>query len=241
MGRFSDALGAADEVSTLAPPGSEAWGEAQCVGATALVAIGQSQQGDARALWALDPSFGSYSLSLRARLLSARVRGILDTGNPTLALQVAEQATAAARASGSADTLLHALQAELDAFIETGDLARAMAAGGALLERAELHGRVGAAARARLHIGQVMNHLGLFEEAHSLLERSLVDARAQRLHFYEAFALSQMGISYARLGHLDTAVELEQRAARIADEMQATTLRLRCRCFEALFRVARHQ
>ena len=95
------------------------------------------------------------------------------------------------------------------------------------------------ATRGRNNTGSVLNHLGMFEEAQAMLERALHDARARRMRILEAFALHNVGMSYARLGNLDEGISCQRHAARIADETGAARLRIHTRCYEAIFLVWR--
>jgi tetratricopeptide (TPR) repeat protein len=85
----------------------------------------------------------------------------------------------------------------------------------------------------------VLNHLGMFEAAQAMLERSLHDARARRMRILEAFSLHNVGMSYARLGNLDEGISCQRHAVRIADETSAARLRIHARCYEAIFLVWR--
>ena len=72
-----------------------------------------------------------------------------------------------------------------------------------------------------------------------MLERALVDARARRMRILEAFALHNLGMSYARLGNLDVGIDHQRQAARIADETTAARLRINTRIYETIFLVWR--
>ena len=95
------------------------------------------------------------------------------------------------------------------------------------------------ATRGRNNTCSVLNHLGMFEEAQSMAERALHDARARRMRILEAFALHNAGMSYARLGNLDEGISAQRHAARIADETGAARLRIHTRCYEAMMLVWR--
>src|SRR6185437_8047807 len=122
LGRLTDALTAAEEAARLAPAGSDMWGEAQRIAATALIEAGRSREGDARAAWALDPDYAglSLSLSIRSAIMSARVRGLIDLGATGQALALADQAVEAARASGAVDAVLRAMDARTFALMHVG-------------------------------------------------------------------------------------------------------------------------
>jgi tetratricopeptide (TPR) repeat protein len=239
LGRLPDAITAADEAARIAPPGSDTWGEAQRIMSTALIEAGRSPEGDARAAWALGPEFGSLSLAIRAAIMAARVRGLIDMGAPGPARALADQAVEAAIASGELDAKLRAMDARTFALMHTGDVSQAVTAGTTLIETAESAGDLVLATRGRINTGSVLNHLGMFEEAQAMHERALVDARARRMRILEAFALHNAGMSYARLGNLDEGVALQRQAARIADETGAARLRIHTRSYEAIFLVWR--
>ncbi len=239
MGRLSDAITAGEEAAQLAPAGSDMWGEAQRIVASASIESGRSQEGDSRAAWALGPTFAALSPPIRAALLAARVRGLIDLKMPDPALEMADQAVAVARASGSLDATLRALDARLFALLSRGDLSQGVAAGTQLIEAAESAGDMVLATRGRCNTGSVLNHVGMFEEAMTMLERALADARARRMRILEAYSLHNVGMSYARLGNLDDGILYQRQAARIADECGAARLRLNARVYETIFLVWR--
>jgi tetratricopeptide (TPR) repeat protein len=210
------------------------WGEAQRLGAAALIESGRSADGDARAAWALGPEFAAtLSLPIRATLLAVRVRGLVDLGRQADALAVAHEATEVAKSSGVLDASLRALDARLFACLNMGDPSEAIATGAQLIEAAESAGDVVLACRARTNTSSALNQVGMFEEAQALLERSLVDTRARRLRILEAFALHNLGMSMARLGNLDQGIEFQRLAGQIADETGAARLRIHARVYEA--------
>jgi tetratricopeptide (TPR) repeat protein len=239
LGRLHDTVGAAEEASRLAPTGSDLWGEAQRLTAAALIESGRAADGDARAAWALGPDFAGLSLPIRAAIMAARVRGLIDLGAPAHALALADQAVEAALASGALDATLRAMDARLFALMHVSDLSRAVEAGNRLIETAENAGDLVLATRGRCNTGSVLNHLGMFEEAQAMLERALFDARARRMRILEASALHNAGMSYARLGNLDEGISCQRQAARIVDETGSHRLRINARCYEAIFLIWR--
>jgi tetratricopeptide (TPR) repeat protein len=240
LGRLHESVFAAEEAARIAPPGSDLWGEAQRIVASALIESGRSAEGDARAAWALGVEASrALSLSIRSAIMAARVRGLVDLGAPAEALALADQAVDAARASGALDATLRALDARTFALMSVGDLSQAVSSGASLVETAEDAGDVVLATRGRCNTGSVLNHLGMFEEAQSMLERALHDARARRMRILEAFALHNVGMSYARLGNLDEGIRCQRHAARLADETGAARVRVYTRCYEAIFLVWR--
>ncbi len=239
LGRLTEAVTAAEQAARIAPPGSDMWGESQRIAATALIEAGQSAEGDARAAWALGPEFAGLSLPIRAAIMAARVRGLIDLGAPGHALTLADQAVEAAMASGALDATVRAVDARTFALMHVGDVSGAVTSGTSLIETAENAGDLVLATRGRNNTGSVLNHLGMFEEAQAMLERALHDARARRMRILEAFALHNVGMSYARLGHLDEGISAQRQAARIADETGAARLRIHTRSYEAIFLVWR--
>jgi tetratricopeptide (TPR) repeat protein len=240
MGALAEGIAAADEAGRLAPPGSDVWGEAQRVASIALIESGRVADGDARAVWALGPEFrASLPQPMRAALLAARVRGLIDLNNSTDALKVADEAVETARTAGSVDAMNRALDARLFALMHVTDMSEAVAAGETLIEAAEKSGEVILATRGRNNTASVLNHLGKFEEAQVMLERSLADSRSRRMRLLEAAALHNLGMSHARLGGLDVGIDYQRQAARMADESNAARLRLNARFYETIFLVWR--
>ncbi len=164
LGRLQDAVSAAEEAARIAPSGSDLWGESQRIVATALIEAGKSADGDARAAWALGPEFAGLSLPIRAAIMAARVRGLIDMGAPGHALALADQAVEAALASGALDATLRAMDARTFALMSVGDLSQAVTSGTALIETAESAGDLVLATRGRNNTCSVLNHLGMFEE-----------------------------------------------------------------------------
>jgi tetratricopeptide (TPR) repeat protein len=238
MGRLHEAVGAGEEATALVAAGSDMWAEAQRVVTTACIESGRAADGDARASWVLT-NFPQLSPALRAALAASRVRGLIDLGAPQQALALADEAVQTAQASGAVEAVLRALDARLFALMHVGDLSNAIAAGTTLIDAAENAGDLVLATRGRINTGSVLNHIGMFEEAQALLERSREDARARRMRILEAFSLHNVGMSYARLGNLDEGIECQRNAAAIADETSAARLRIHTRCYEAVFLVWR--
>jgi hypothetical protein len=59
------------------------------------------------------------------------------------------------------------------------------------------------------------------------------------MRILEAFALHNVGMSYARMGNLDEGISCQRHAARIADETSAARLRIHTRSYEAILLVWR--
>ncbi|MDI3281978.1 serine/threonine-protein kinase [Polyangium sp. 15x6] len=240
MGRLLDGIAAAEEAAQLARGGSDMWGEAQRLAAAALIESGRAAEGDDRAAKALTPPYANtLSPPIRASLLAVRVRGLVDRLQPGEAMRVANDAVEAARASGASDALVRALDARLFAIAHMNDPSEVVTTGASLIEVAESISDIAFATRGRLNVGSALNHLGMFEEAQSMLERALFDARARRMRILEAFALHNLGMSYARLGNLDLGIDHQRQAARIADETNAARLRVNTRIYETIFLVWR--
>jgi tetratricopeptide (TPR) repeat protein len=240
MGKLEDAISSAEEAGSLAPAGSDLWGEAQRLTAATLIESGRGRDGDARAAWALGPDFWpSLSQHVRANLLSSRVRGLVDMNLQRQALDVADAALDEARASSDSNAITRALDARHYALMQTGDMSRAVPAGTLVIEAAESTGDMVLATRGRVNTASVMNQLGLYEEAVSLLERALADTRTRRMRILEGSTLHNLGMSHARLGNLDEGVSLQRHASRIADECGAARLRVNARVYEAIMLVWR--
>ncbi|HVY48262.1 MAG TPA: tetratricopeptide repeat protein, partial [Minicystis sp.] len=233
-------ISSAEEAGQLAPAGSDMWGEAQRLAATALIDSGKSREGDARAAWAAGPDFwDNLSQPVRATLLAARVRGLVDMNLPQQALEVADRALDEARASGDVGATTRALDARMYALMHMGDMSKAIAASVQLIEAAETTGDTVLATRGRINTSSVLNQLGMYEEAQTMLERALADTRNRRMRILEAFTLHNLGMSQARLGRLDEGITFQRQAARIADECGAARLRINARVYEAILLVWR--
>jgi tetratricopeptide (TPR) repeat protein len=237
LGLLPQAVQSAEQAADCAPEGSDMWGEAQRLASIALIESGRSAEGDARAVAALESS--SLSAPIRATLLAARVRGLIDLNRPAEAIAIAHHAVDAAQRSGSLDAMVRALDARLYVLLHAGDLSVVATAGSALIDTAESAGDIVSATRARLNIGSALNHLGMFEQAQALLERALTDSRARRMRILEAFSLHNLGMSHARLGDLDAGIDYQRQAQRIADECNAARLRIHSRVYEIIFLVWR--
>jgi tetratricopeptide (TPR) repeat protein len=242
IGRLEDGREAADEAARLAPPASDMWGEAERLAASSLIELGRSAEGDQRILLTMGPELSAaLSAPMRAKLLSVRVRALVDLGRPTEALHVADEAVFVARSSSNLDAAVRALDARLYASLHVGDGSGAIVAGSELIRVAESAGDVVMACRAQNNLGSALNQLGRFEEAILLLEASLGQARSRRLRILEAFTLHNLGMSRARLGDLDRGIAHQNAAFLIADETGAARLRIHTRIYEANFLVWRAQ
>lgn len=240
MGRLLDGIAAGEEAAQLTVAGSDMWGEAQRLVSAALIETGRAAEGDARAAHALHPAYtAAMSPAICASLLAVRVRGLVDCLQPGEAMRIANDAVTTAQASGAMDALVRALDARLFAVASLNAPSDVLDTGGSLIEAAESIGDVTFATRGRLNVGSSLNHLGMFEEAQAMLERALFDARERRMRILEAFALHNLGMSYARLGNLDLGIDHQRQAARIADETNAARLRINTRIYEIIFLIWR--
>ncbi|EYF02811.1 Hypothetical protein CAP_6546 [Chondromyces apiculatus DSM 436] len=239
MGQLHEGIQAAQEAASLAAPSSDLWGEAHRLAAGTLMEAGLSADGDALAAWAARPDVApGLSPSLRAALLAVRVRGLVDLDRPREALDVARHAVDTARASGSPVAVTRALDALLFA-MPPGEISDAITTGLSLVQAAEDAGDALIATRARLNTASLLNQVGLFEDAQTLLTRALGDARSRRMRILEAAALHNLGMTHARLGDLDSGIEHERQAGLIADECQAARLRIQTRTYEVIFLIWR--
>ena len=225
---------------SIAPPGSDMWGEAQRLAAAALIEAGRSADGDARAAWALGPEF-----SARSRCRSAPPHGGARArphrhgraGARPGARRSGGRRGAGARARS---TPRCAPSTRASSRSCTWATFRAIAAGDRLIEAADNAGDMVLATRGRCNTGSVLNHLGMFEEA-----QADAGARASTTRAPAACAswrrsrCTTSGMSYARLGNLDEGIDCQRQAARIADETGAARLRIHTRCYEAIFLVWR--
>jgi tetratricopeptide (TPR) repeat protein len=241
LGRLEDGIRAAEEAAELAEKGKDMWAEAQYLAAVALIQTGRAAEGDARAVMALDPANAEFiSRPTWIGLMAARVRGLVDLERVHDALTLADEALAMARESASSEALLKVLDARLFALMQTGDPSEVIANGPTVAEIADAAGDMVRATRARTNTASSMNLLGLFEEARTLLDRALTDARDRRMRILEASALHNLGMSEARLGLVDRGLEMQREAGRIADETGAARLRVNCRLYEALLLLWRY-
>jgi len=234
LGRLEDAVLAADEAQELALPGSETWGEAARLAASALIERGDAMMGDMRAMIALAQPGQNLSPGVRASLLAVRVRGLVDLGKPHEALQVAEEALEIARTAGSASALVHALDGRMFALMQLADPSEVVRVGPETIQGAESGGDIILASRARINTASSMNTIGMCDEATPLLERALADARERRMRILEGFALHNLGMARARLGRFDDGIDMQRQAADIADEARAARLRINARVYEAI-------
>ncbi|MBI4703613.1 MAG: protein kinase [Deltaproteobacteria bacterium] len=242
MGKLGEGAEAAEQAAKLVPPASELWVEAQRLLASCLIESGRAAEGDARAAWALGSQFAaSLDHAMRSVLLATRVRGLAHLNRPAQALEIANDAVQAASFAGikGGHAMLRALDAQLFALMNAGQPAQAIAASEHLIEAADRAGDIHLASRARLNTASALNYLARYEEAQALIERALPDVRSFRLRILEGSAIHNLGMSYARRGALDEAIEMQRQAAIIADECGSPRLGINARLYEALHLVWR--
>ena len=242
MGKLNDAIAAADEASQLASAASEAWVEAQRLLAVGLIEAGRAAEGDARATWALGGEVGPrLSQTQRSLLLSSRVRGLIGLNLHGQALAVAAEAVRAAEEAGpeGAHAMLRALDAHCFALANSEDPTGAVEAGELLIEASDRAGDLHLSSRARINTASSLNYLGQYEQAQARLQRALPDVRSCRLLVLEGSAIHNLGMSCARLGALDEAIDMQRQAVRIADECGAARLGINARLYETVFLVWR--
>ncbi|MCA9623833.1 MAG: protein kinase [Myxococcales bacterium] len=233
MGRLSEGIVAAEQASSLVPPGSDLWVEAERLHSVCLIESGRAADGDARLSAAL--SGPDLPADARATLLAARVRGLFELNQPEVALSVSEQAVLAAQEAGrrGETAMLRALDGRAFALMMACLPGYACETGEALIEAADRAGDMHLASRGRINTASTLNYLGQYEAAQKLLERALPDVRSFRLRILEASCLQNIGMSQARLGSFNHAIELQREAARIADECGGARLGINCRVYEA--------
>jgi tetratricopeptide (TPR) repeat protein len=235
MGRLDESVPSADEGGTLSERGTDLWGAAQRVLGASLIELGRSSDGEARLSWALRPDVGAgLSPASRSSLLASRVRGLIDLGRLPEALDASSEAVRLAESSDPS-TLVRALDARLFALLHAGDPSGVLESGSRLVSAADKAGDVWNGTRARINVASSLNAVGAYEEARTMLEHALLDARARRMRILEAFCLHNLGMSHARLGSLDEGIDHQRGAALVADETNAARLRVHTRTYEAMF------
>lgn len=238
LGQLHACMDSAEQAAALAPQGENLWGEAQRLVASCLAELGRPADAYARASLALR-SNGITAADVRSRLLSVRVRPLLDLGKLAEALLSAQTALDVARRSGAKDAEVRALDAHLLTLIHASRYSEGIAAGSAFVAAAEQIGDSVSATRGRINLGSLLNRLGMFENAQQILSRAERDATARRLRLLEGLAFHHLGMSSARLRKFDVAIDQERRAILIAQELGAHRLSSLARVYESLFHVWR--
>lgn len=238
MGRFSEQQDAAHEAASLGTPGSDLWGEARRLAATALREEGHSREADALMSATLrSPTTDKLSATTRSKALSEWSRILVDLGRAKEALQMAERAIEEADIAGKhvVNARLRALDARGIAINFLGDFSAAIDAMSAVVDLADRVGELLLATRSRVNLGFAFARVGCLEEGQKHLERALEDARMVRMPAGEGFALHNLGRIRARQRDLDAAIELQQQAAIIGERIGHRRLTLLARIYEAMF------
>jgi tetratricopeptide (TPR) repeat protein len=135
--------------------------------------------------------------------------------------------------------MLRALDAHCFALANSEDPTGAVEAGELLIEASDRAGDLHLSSRARINTASSLNYLGQYEQAQARLQRALPDVRSCRLLVLEGSAIHNLGMSCARLGALDEAIDMQRQAVRIADECGAARLGINARLYETVFLVWR--
>lgn len=238
MGRFEEQREAANSAATLGSPGSDLWGEARRLAATALREEGRGAEADALMVSTLQqPHAQGLSHATRSRLLSEWARVLVELGRAKEGLQLAEQALEASEHAGrhAQNARLRALDARSLAVNYMGDFSASIDASAAVVDLADEMGELLIATRARVNLGFALTRVGCLDEGEKELERALTDARMVRMTVGEGFALHNIGRIRARQRDLDAAIALEQQAAAIGERIGHYRLTLLSRIYETMF------
>ncbi len=238
LARYEQQLETAETASSFAEPGSDLWGEAQRLAASALRDQGRAADAESRLSWTLEHPFaGNLSDATRARLHAGRTRALIDMGRARDAQREADFAMRTAEHAGpnAANAMLRALDARSMVAALLGDFSPAIDAAREVAVRADSFGDSVLATGSRINLGFVLNRVGRFEEARTALEMALSDSRMLRTRGSEGFALLHLGMSLARLDDLDTAIELERQAFAVGHEIGHPLLATSARAYEGQF------
>lgn len=232
LGRYDDQFEAAEAAGALSAPGTDLWAEARRLAGVALREHGHAQKADELFSTALQQcDVRKLSPSVRSRLLAEWSRALVDTGRPREARAAAERAIRAAEQMGDTKSIsmLGALDARSLALNFLGDFSAAIEAIQGVLRLADQLGETVLATRARNNLGSALNRIGYFEEGRQVLARALQDARLLRMRPAEGFATHNLGRSHGRLGDIDGAIDLQERALAIGEETRHQRLVLLAR------------
>jgi len=238
MGRFPEQRQAANSAASLGSPGSDLWGEARRLAATALREEGRGSEADALMRATLQqPKADGLSAGTRSRLLSEWSRVLVELGRAKEGMAMAERALEEAEKAGvhATNARLRALDARSLAVNFLGDFSAAIDATTAVVNMADDVGELLLATRARVNLGFALTRVGCIDEGEKELERALADARMVRMPAGEGFALHNLGRIRARQRDLDAAIELERQAAKIGERIGHYRLILLSRIYEAMF------
>jgi serine/threonine protein kinase/tetratricopeptide (TPR) repeat protein len=237
LGRYEDQLEAAETAVSCADQGTDTWGEAHRLAASAMRELGRPSDAEARFAWTLDnPYLEKLSLAAQSKLHAERTRALADIGRAGEGARSAERAIRLAHAAGENGThaMLRALDARFMATAFLGDFSASIASAEAVVENADRVGDAVLATRARINLGFVLTRVGRFEQARDQLEKALADSRMLRMRAGEGFALHNLGMCYARLDKLDRGIQFEQEAREIGEETHHFRLKLNSRIYEAV-------
>jgi len=237
LGRYEDQLEAAEKAISFAEQGTESWGEAHRLAASAMRELGRPSDAEARFAWALDnPFLDRLSLAAQAKLHAERTRALADMGRAKEGARSAERAIRLAHAAGESGThaMLRALDARFMATAFLGDFSASIEAAISVVDNADRVGDAVLATRARINLGFVLTRVGVFEQAREQLERALTDTRLLRMRAGEGFALHNLGMCFARLDKIDRGIQLEKEAREIGEETLHFRLKLNSRIYEAV-------
>jgi len=238
VGRFREQREAAKSAASLASPGTDLWGEAKRLAATALREEGRCSEADALVMGVLQqPLAAGLSSGTRSRLRSEWARVLVELGRAEEGLAAAEQALEEIRDAGEAEinARLRAFDARALAVNYIGDFSAAVDATAAVVDLADEVGELLIATRSRINLGFAYNRVGCIEEGQKHLERALQDSRAVRMAAGEGFALHNLGRTHARRRDFDSAIELERQAGEIGERIGHYRLILLSRIYETMF------
>jgi eukaryotic-like serine/threonine-protein kinase len=230
-------LKSAEDAVKLVAEGSDLWAEACCLLAGTLRDASQTEGALRWLERALAPEFiAKYPADIHSQLLAESARVKADGGRMKEARQDAD---ASLQLAGQAErdrevTAVRAADARFLVIATEGNLGELMVACGDLVQRAEITGDMPLATRARINLGYTLNCLGMFDEAIAPLHRSTEDARRFRLFLLEAYGLHNLGMSYARVGQYDVALNLQRDARQIAQHVGNQRLRTASLLYEAI-------
>jgi tetratricopeptide (TPR) repeat protein len=244
MGRFPEQREAANSAATLGSPGSDLWGEARRLAATAMREEGRTSEADALMVATLQESrVEGLSPGTRSRLLSEWARVLVELGRAKEGLTTAERALEEAERAGpqATNARLRALDARGLALNFLGDFSATIEAMDAVVALADQVGELLMATRSRVNLGFALTRVGCIEAGERSIERALEDARMLRMPAGEGFALHNLGRIRARQRRLDEAIALQQQAAAIGERIGHQRLTLLARIYEAMFLAWRRQ
>jgi tetratricopeptide (TPR) repeat protein len=235
LGRYAEALEAAQLGLDLSPPGSAAQAEAARHLAAARRDVGQQEE-SAEVLGEAIAAAPGGDRATRSGLLAEQARTLADLGRIAEARDAAEQAMSEANAAetGQEEARLGATDARFFVAAMEGRLARQIDLSFDVVRLADAAGNVPVGTRGRVNLGSSLNRLGRFEEAREVLKRAVNDARAAGTLPLEAYGLHKLGLSLARLGLIDEAIGHQQAARQMAEQMGHERLLTATLQYEAL-------